>query len=72
MQATKPDQRAPVHLQLKDEFTSLIYAWGGNDRHQLGVGLTHDKVKKPTLMPSVAFTVTKIACGISHTLCLTN
>ena len=57
---------------LTDDFTSVIYAWGNNDRAQLGLGLAYEKVKKPRLMPFVQFTVSKIACGISHTLCLTN
>lgn len=26
------EEMAPVSVQVKDEFTSLIYAWGNNDR----------------------------------------
>ena len=57
---------------VKDEFANMIYAWGNNDRGQLGVGIREDKVCRPKLMPSSSLHVFKIACGINHTVCLTN
>jgi alpha-tubulin suppressor-like RCC1 family protein len=58
-------------VAVKDEFANLIYAWGNNDRGQLGVGIRDDKVTRPKLMPSSSLQVAKIACGINHTVCLT-
>lgn len=59
-------------MVVKDEFANVIFGWGNNDRSQLGLGVNTAKVNRPKLLPASGLQVAKIACGINHTLCLTN
>ena len=59
-----------VHLFAITE-TGAVYAWGRNEKGQLGLGDTKDR-KCPTLVEALSgYRIVKVATGKSHSLFLT-
>jgi len=45
-----------------------VYAWGGNDVGQLGLGVNDDLVKEPRKIESLEDKVVDIGCGLNYSV----
>lgn len=48
--SVQPEVKA-VGIAVREQPGSVVYAWGNNDRGQLGLGISTSKVARPKLMP---------------------